>query len=183
LTIVRNVNDDISIMKQRILLGLLFLSFISFGQTKTVSKNKFFTTKYAGIYSYGKDIEKGRIGAILIYPETDSTILFYIELNRGAPSYNMGSLYGQVKLKGDTGVFYTKVDDAEIDCKWTFHFTKNSLRITTVDEDNYCGFGYTVIADGKFKRKSNKSADFFYDLDMKKTYFRTTKPEDYYKTN
>ena len=57
------------------------------------------TIKYTGTYQLGDDIEKERIGTITIYPETDTTVLFYIDLNRGAPSYNMGQLYGRLKVK------------------------------------------------------------------------------------
>jgi len=168
-------------MKQTLIFGLLFLSLISYGQTKTDATNKLITTKYSGFYSYGTDVEKGRIGTIFIYHETDTTILFYIDLNRGAPSYNMGSLYGRVKITSDTGLFYSKFAYADMGCKWIFHFTKNSLTIKTVDEQDYCGFGHAVFADGEFKRKSNKSEDFFENMEGEKIYFKTTKPEDYYK--
>ena len=168
-------------MKQTIIFGLLFLSLISYGQSSPDATNKLITTKFSGFYSYGTDVEKGRIGTIFIYSETDTTILFYINLNRGAPSYNMGSLYGRVKITGDSGMFYSKFDYAAKGCKWTFRFTKNSLTIKTVDEEYDCGFGHAVFGDGEFKRKSKKSEDFFEDMEGKKIYFRTTKPEDYYK--
>ncbi len=169
-------------MKLTITFGLLFFSLISFGQTKTDATNNLYTNKYSGFYSYGNDIEKRRIGSISIYPETDSTILFRIDLNRGAPSYNMGSLYGRVKTARDTGIFYTTKDDYEgKGCKWIFYFTKNKLKIKTVNEENNCGFGHAVYADGEFKRKSNKYEDFFEDMEGKKIYFKVTSPEEYYK--
>jgi hypothetical protein len=168
-------------MKQIFIFGLLLISFTCFGQSKASKTSKLKTSKFSGFYSYGNDIEKGRIGAIFIYAETDSTILFYIDLNRGAPSYNMGSLYGRVKMKNDSGTFYTKYDYNENGCKWTFNFTKNGLTINTIDNQTDCGFGHAVYADGTFKRQSNKIQEYFEDMEGKKVYFRKTTPEDYYK--
>jgi hypothetical protein len=80
-------------MIDRIILFWFFLVPVSaVSQTPSFSAPfKTATAKYLGIYSYGDDVEKGKTGTVFIYPETDSTILFYIDLNRGAPSYNMGS--------------------------------------------------------------------------------------------
>jgi hypothetical protein len=158
-------------MKLTTIFGLLLLSITSSGQTTTM------TEMYAGTYSYGDDVEKGRIGTIFIYPESDSTILFYIDLNRGAPSYNMGSLYGRVIIKNDSGIFYTKFDYAEKGCKWIFKFSKSNLNIKVIEDE--CGFGRAVYADGEFKRVSQKSLDYFEDMEGKKIYFKTTKPEEY----
>jgi hypothetical protein len=139
------------------------------------------TLNYAGTYSYGTDVEKGGIGTIFIYPETDSTILFYIDLNRGAPSYNMGSLYGRVKIYNGNGTFYTKFDFIDNSCKWTFQFSKDILTIKTVDGQYGCGFGHAVYADGNFKRVSNKTPDYFENGEGTKVYFKTTSPEKYNK--
>lgn len=167
-------------MKQTIIFGLLLMPLTSFGQTKVTKTNKWITSKFSGFYSYGKDLEDG-VGAISIYAETDSTILFYIDLNRGAPSYNGGSLYGRVKMKKDSGTFYNKFDFAENGCRWTFNFTKNSLTIKTIENQDHCGFGYSVYADGTFKKQSNKMKDYFEDRPDHKVYFRNTTPEEYYK--
>lgn len=169
------------IKKQTIIVGLLLLSLIGFGQTKTDINSNFFTTKYSGVYSYGANVGKGRIGTISIYPETDSTILFYIDLNGGEPSYNMGSLYGRVKISNDTGIFYSKYDFSDTGCKRRFNFTKNSLKIETLDDQYDCGFGNGVIGDGEYKRKTYTTKDFFEDMSGNKIYFKTTNPEDYYK--
>jgi hypothetical protein len=165
-------------MKRTAFIALLFFSVICVGQTMT---HKLLTSKYAGKYAYGRDIEKERIGTIFIFPETDTTILFYIDLNRGAPSYNMGSLYGRVKILNSTGTLSTSFDSSSKGCKWTFHFSKDNLTITTIDGRDDCGFGFAVIADGVFKRTSNKIISSFEDMEGKKIYFIKTKPEDYYK--
>src|SRR5258705_7715316 len=143
-------------MKQILIFGLLTLTFCARGQVSTEKVNKLATSKYAGTYSFGKDIEKERIGTISIYPETDSTILFNIDLNRGAPSYNMGSLYGRVRITNGDGTFHSKFDHSDKGCKWTFKFSKNTLIIKTVEGQDECGFGAFVFADGEFKQISNK---------------------------
>lgn len=51
------------------------------------------TLIYAGSYSFGSNVEKRSVGSLIVYPETDSTILFYFQGNKGAPSYNIGQLY------------------------------------------------------------------------------------------
>jgi len=168
-------------MKQIILFSLLLFSFTSYTQTKKTSKIKLLSVRYAGVYGLGNDIEKGRIGTICIYPETNDTVLFYIELNRGAPSYNMGSLYGRVKIINDNGTFYNKFDYANDGCKWTFTFAKKSLTIKTIDGQYDCGFGHHVFADGKYKRTTNKIENSFIDLDGTEVYFDKTKPEEYNK--
>lgn len=160
-------------MKLIIISGLLLLSLPSIGQTATK------TLKYGGTYSYGDNVEKGRLGTIYIYSETDSTILFYIDLNRGAPSYNTGYLYGRVIIKNDSGTFYTKFDPAEDGCKLIFKFSRSKLTIKSIEVN--CGFGGLVYADGEFKKISKKALDYFEDEEGKKVHFKTTKPEDYNK--
>jgi hypothetical protein len=167
-------------MKQTLIFGLLLMSFTSFGQTKVAKTSKLTTSKFSGFYSYGKDLEDG-IGTILIYAETDSTILFYISVTNGAPANNGGSLYGRTKMMNNSGVFYNKYDYAENGCKLTFNFTKNSLTIKTIGNQDHCGFGYSVYADGTFQRQPNIIRDYFEDRPDHKVYFSKTKPEDYNK--
>jgi hypothetical protein len=161
--------------------GLLWLSFTCCGQTTTVMTSKPLTLKYAGTYCFGTNIEKGSVGTIFIYPEADSTILFYIYINRGAPSYNMGSLYGRLKIVNDTGTFFNKFDFSDNGCKLTFKFSKRSLTIITDDNHYECGFGHAVFADGYFKQISGKILDYFENDEGTRVYFKTTTPEDYYK--
>ena len=139
------------------------------------------TKQYQGQYSYGDDIEKGRIGNIIIYPETDSTFLFYLDANRGAPSYNMGLLYGSVTLKENTGIYSMNFANEKRGCKLSFQFSKNKLTIATIDTENHCLMGKGVYADGAFKRKNNQLIEYFTDPEGRKTYFKKIKPKDYYK--
>ena len=165
------------------LITLIFLVFCSasFSQTKIIAKNSLATSKYKGFYSFGTSVEKGKVGTIQVYSETDSTILFCIDLNRGAPSYNMGFLYGRLKIIKDSGMFYFKDTNLENGCKWSFKFSKYILKIKTLENMDDCGFGGGVFADGIYKRISSKTQNYFQDGEGRKFYFKKTKPEDYYK--
>jgi len=136
------------------------------------------TKKFAGRYSYGKDPENGRAGFIDIYPETDSSILFYLDLNRGAPSYNMGQLYGRAKLIGNSGVFFMK--NGKNNCRFRLTFSRGVVVLKTVDDSFDCPFGGGVFVDGNYKQFSKKAPKYFIGPTGEDTiYFRKTPPEKY----
>ena len=144
---------------------------------KMAAKEKLKTASLGGAFEYGRDIEKGAIGLISVYPETDSTILFFIDVNRGAPSYNMGNLYGRLKVKSGIGVFNKNIGATEKTCKLEFKFENNILRVLTIEDNDNCGFGYGVMADGTYKRKSKKIPVHFIDATGEKYYFNETNPD------
>jgi hypothetical protein len=158
-------------IKKTFIFSLLCLSLALSGQTIT---KKLLTTKYAGTYSYG-DIEKSGIGTIYIYPETDSSILFYIDLNRGAPSYNMGSEYGRIKIINGKGTYYTKESGEEIGCKWNIQFIKNTIIIKTLENQDNCGYGYGVFNDGIYYQTSKIISTYFENQEGIKIYFKDIK--------
>ena len=139
------------------------------------------TTTYAGTYKYGSGNEADAGGVVKVYPESDSTILFYIDICIGEPSYNSGSLYGRVTINRGQGVFSTKNDYSNIGCKWLFDFVNDTLKLSTTDHQYECGFGNGVVVDGCFSRISNIIPEFFENGGSRKVYFKDTKPEDYYK--
>ncbi|MDB5271854.1 MAG: hypothetical protein JWO58_221 [Chitinophagaceae bacterium] len=167
-------------MNPILLLVFLFLSLSSYGQTSTAS-SKLLTSAYAGVYSYGKHIEKERTGSIIIYPETDSTILFYIDLNRGAPSYNMGTLYGRAVMKDGRGLFYEKYNYSDSGCQWGFVFERNTLLLSTINNQYECGFGFGVFSDGIYKRHATTVIPYFESMEGERIFFNETKPETFNK--
>ena len=76
-----------------IILHVVLLSISGFAQVTNISAKNLKTSKYAGLYSYGKNVEREKVGTIIIYPDTDSTILFYFESNTGPSSFKMGEYY------------------------------------------------------------------------------------------
>ena len=169
-------------MSQFVSFALLFFSIICFGQSRSPAAKKPLTSKYAGVYGYGRNADKESVGSVIVYPETDSTILFYIDLCRGAPSYNLGIKYGRMKITNDTGSYYNGSSSYEgKGCKWYFEFSEKSLTINSVDGQNECGFGHAVFADGIYKRRSSKLRKSFIDMTGDTIYFRMTPPEKYSK--
>lgn len=170
-------------MKKLLVFMLLCLSLCSCKKQKVSNENinRRIRLEYGGTYSFGQDVEEGSVGSILIYPDRDGTVLFFVDVCRGAPSYNMGTLYGRVRITNGSGVFYTKFDFSDIGCRWKFQFTKNNLSIKTIDDQCGCGFGNAVFVDGEYKKNSDTIPEYFENLDSKKIFFKNTKPEDYYK--
>ena len=132
---------------------------------------KLLTEKYGGSYSYGTDIEKERIGSIDIYPETDSSVLFYLDLNRGAPSYNMGAEYGRLVVKNDSAIYLAQSSDA---CKLLFTFLGKSIVIKSINNSG-CGYGGGVYADGSFYKDSDLVKSSFINHQGDTIYFASFK--------
>ena len=153
-------------MRLPLIIILTCISVTVYGQLETL--------RYAGTFSYVNDKSKAT-GTILIYPETDSTALFYLDVNLGAPSYNMGSLYGRVKVIDGQGMHVSP----DQDCQWSIQFSKGKLTIKTIKEFYDCGFGNGVVADGTFEQTSKKTPDHFETPEGKKYFFKTTTPEKY----
>lgn len=137
-------------------------------------------SQYTGLYSFGGDIEKGRIGSVIVYPETDSTLLFFLDVNRGAPSYNMGQLYGRILVKDNKSVFNEKMLHHENSCKLTFEFKEEILTINYASEhDQECGFGGGVWVNGDYRRLNNLQQEFFLSQSGDTVYFTKASPEEY----
>ena len=163
-------------MKQKSITGLIVL-WVLFSQTIYGQTLK--TTKYAGIYSFGKNAEKGPVGRVTIYPESDTTVLFYLDICRGAPSYNLGQLYSRLKIKNGSATFYSKEESDEKGCKWKLTIKDGILTIKTLDDCYECGFGANVYADNQFVLKERKIPAYFVDGHNHKIYFSSTSPENY----
>jgi hypothetical protein len=141
----------------------IFLFFVPGGncQTKAI----------AGEYSYGNGGEHA-YGYLAIYSQNDSTVLFYIENGRGAPSYASGSLDGRLLVQKDSGVFVSE------DSNWVLHFyfKKNTIKIIAEYYKSGNGYGYGVLPDGEYTRISNKKPEYFINREGDTTYFNKYKP-------
>jgi hypothetical protein len=154
-----------------IIIILTMFSFTVYGQTNS---NRLRTLKYGGTFSFNRG-KNNASGTILIYPETDTTVLFCIDLNKGAPSYNMGFLYSRLKINNRQGTY----ESEDKGCQWGIIFSKNKLTITTVKGLRDCGFGHDVFADGAYKQISTKIPDHFVNPEGTTYFFKTTAPEKY----
>ncbi len=141
-------------LKQVLIIATLYLSIsISLAQTNT----------HGGYYQYSF-AGSGAYGIASIYPTSDSTLKFYLELNKGGTSMNGGGLLGELELYDANSGEYAAIDDDEI-CCLHFQFNDDTLRITTANNGFECGFGAGVAADGVFVRK-NKTISQTYTESM-----------------
>ena len=139
------------------------------------------TVKYAGIYVFGTKIEKGPAGRITIFPDTDSTVLFYLDITVGSPSYNLGQLYSRFLIKNSKAIYYSKTNYDTKGCKWEVTINDRVLTIKTLDDCYECGFGANVDADNNYILKSNEIPQYFIDGHGHEIYFNKTSPEKYLK--
>lgn len=161
------------------LLGLLLATLPGLAQNEPPKSVQ--TEKYSGIYSFGESAEKGPVGRVIVYAETDTTVLFFIDVCRGAPSYNLGQHYGRIQIEKGKGIYFSKKNFRETGCKWHFSFDGNVLGIKTIDNCYECGFGGNVIADNEYVRKEFSVPEYFIDMRGTKIHFRKTPPEEYSK--
>lgn len=115
----------------------------------------------AGTYSFGDDVELGPIGSVMIYPLTDHSALFFLDLCRGAPSYNTGRLSGEMTIRDHIGTYDSKKDGADYNCELKFEFSADALKITTNEESGDCGFGYAVYADNNYNLIDRSVPEYF----------------------
>lgn len=157
-------------MKNLVWIFGLVLLILSCCKTAKIDLNN-----HQGIYSYGDDIEKGRVGTVSVYTENKDSAMFYIDVNRGAPSYNMGLLLGKVKLENGYGIYYKKDEYSDGGCKFSLKFKPNELTITTLENQDECGFGHGVYIDGIYKRTSDEQPEFYISGEGDKVYFKSIK--------
>ncbi len=149
------------------------------------------TKSYAGIYSYNWDPDaetQGSKGRLIIYPETENTILFHLWLSTGPPSHNQGSLYDRLDMNGvvgnGVGIYIKDLGYGDNPCKWEMRIDEDWASITGIGsphtQDNDCGFGARVSADGVYGKDSNDIPLYFEKASPPYNYisFKDTKPKD-----
>jgi hypothetical protein len=111
---------------------------------------EFATSKYLGIYgfNFSKEVE-GNQGSLLIYPESDTSVLFHVDVCIGAPSYNLGIETGRLIVKNDSALYQPA--EYESTCKIMFYFKDDEIKLETASGFGECGFGMNVYADATYK--------------------------------
>ena len=134
-----------------------------------------------GTYSFGDDVEKGPVGSVKIYPLTNNTALFYLDVCRGAPSYNQGQFFGQMTIKDNIGIFSTKDEVEDLDCILKFEFSKEQLKIATEPGHDNCGFGGNVYADNIYYLIDKSNPKYFIEPEGDTIIFKGLTVEKYEK--
>jgi len=99
--------------------------------------------------------------------------LFYLEVCRGAPSYNSGAMYGKLTYNKATGNYEYLPVSAD-DCKLVLSHKSNKIIIKTISGD--CPFGYGVYADATYKLRIDHNPSYCFTRTGKKVYFNKTPP-------
>ena len=149
------------------------------------------TARFAGTYMFGSAIHKdvdeddddhvGPGGRVLLYPESDSTMLFFMEVEKGEPANVIGRLTGKITLKSNKGIFTLNNQLGIPICKLSFQIEKKFLDIRTMEGLGECGFGPGVKADNRFFRYSGEIPEC-YEVDGKKTCFEKNEKVNEKKT-
>lgn len=128
--------------------------------------------QYGGIYAFGDTLKEGAAkGKAYIYPENDSTLLFYVYTNNGAPAYNSGSIDGRISVHNGKAVFRTRFGDAETQCVLRFNFRGDTLTIVQDNDECECGFGHGVYLDDTFLRITSETPLYYVTMANDKVYF------------
>lgn len=132
---------------------------------------------FQGEYWNGGQTTEDAYQFLQIHYKRSGEIFFYIEVGRGAPSYNSGALYGRLVTNKRTGHLQYLAKDTTADCSLDFAMTDNKIVVKTINGD--CPFGYGVFADGTYKLKKKSNPMYFNDRSGQKIYFDKTDPEHY----
>ncbi|MCL2182773.1 MAG: fibrobacter succinogenes major paralogous domain-containing protein [Chitinispirillia bacterium] len=123
-----------------------------------------------GTYKFGDDVETGPVGTVLVYPLPDNSALFFLELSRGAPSYNSGQLDGLMTIKDGAGT-YTGINEYN-DCILKFKFTAKQLEIATEDGHGNCGFGGLVYAGNTYELIDKSIPQYYLNAEGDTIFFK-----------
>ena len=174
---------------------IVLLTIYSCGSTDS-GKNKMIDTKISqtadkqvtepkssliigGTYSFGDNVEKGSVGSVTVYPLTDNSALFFLDVCRGAPSYNLGQLFGQMTIKDNIGTYDSKKYGDDFNCLLKFEFKSNTLKVVTDEGHDDCGFGHAVYADHSYQLINNSIPKYFIDGHGDTTFFEGLTVEKY----
>lgn len=127
-----------------------------------------------GTFTFGTDVEEGPIGSVMIYPLDDSTAIFYLDVCKGAPSYNLGQLLGKIAISGNTGTYGSDSDE----CALKFEFSSGKVRISTKNGQHECGFGFGVYADETYQLTDESLPEYFIGGEGDTTYFESLISEE-----
>ena len=101
-----------------------------------------------------------RSGLLMIKNLRPGVLTFYLDVNRGAPSYNMGSIGGELTFENDIAT-YTKIREYGGICQLNFEFKNEKIIVEQTEEDFGCGFGHGVHANGEYVKTSTEAPVFY----------------------
>ncbi|UOQ72555.1 hypothetical protein [Hymenobacter cellulosilyticus] len=122
------------------------------------------TAQYAGQYWWGKTAGEEPSGLLTVYPESDSTVLFQVDANGGAPAYHLANVLGRATLRGKTAFYFAKAPEDEKGCRLRIAFTPDAATVASVPGYTQdCLFGGSFTPDGTYQRISRQAPAYVLD--------------------
>ncbi|UOR06441.1 hypothetical protein MUN82_04935 [Hymenobacter aerilatus] len=122
------------------------------------------TATYAGEYRWGRPEADESGGILIVYPESDSTVLFQVDANDGPPAYHLVSVMGRATLRHDTAYYFVKAPGDEQGCQLRLAFAPTAATVISVrgyTED--CLFGSSFTPDETYRRVSRQVPTYVLD--------------------
>jgi hypothetical protein len=115
---------------------------------------KVYVNKDSEIKPSKEERGQGRTGELTLFRLEKNRYKFWLYVNRGWPSFNMGFLDGFIEVVNDRTVYTTKVEFSDSSCAVAFVFSAKGIEVTQSSGSNECGFGHNVYANGTYKLKT-----------------------------
>jgi hypothetical protein len=137
------------------------------------------TAAYAGEYNWGDTTREQAGGTLLVYPESDSTVLLALGVSNGPPAFHLGGMYRRAVVRRGVGHCAFQYDGDSLGCRLRLAFSPQAVVVSTEQGYEECGFAQGVSADATYRRTSSAVPQQFSDGEGKKTRFKSTTPEQY----
>ena len=152
----------------RILLTFIFLNLFALTYSQINSEN------FGGQFGWSGPEEGDPWGELIIYPNSDTTFLFYLNSSRGN-SDEIGIITGQA-IKYDYNKFeYINLEN-NYRCKIIFEFKGEYYSVITQKDFNKCTCKAINNLNENFMKESNDIPDHYY-IEDKIKYFKDMKIE------
>ena len=123
------------------------------------------TSKYAGTYNFKGDDSLS--GYLIVYPETDSTMLFYIHRAATKPIYETWGNYGRMHMNLNTniGVYYRGDKSLGMQCMLIFQFLNGRVFVPRDKAHDKCLYSprnsENVMAYGEYDISDSNKVNYF----------------------
>ncbi|HOE39577.1 MAG TPA: hypothetical protein PLG05_09090 [Bacteroidales bacterium] len=124
-------------------------------QTVAVEDNT--EIQIGGTYEFGDFKNKKDVfGQLLIYPDSDTSMVFHLSKNTGEPDFQIYEVMGRTLVADNKASFQTNSICENAMYSLYFEFDENSVKIIQDDEGNSdCSFSYEFRADGDFEKTNS----------------------------
>ena len=149
-------------LRRTLLITLLAVSSMALSQDKVLDPSGSYNMETRGFELEG-GVFVGRLGGLNVQLIGTDSIAIALSVNRGWPSYNMGSLEDTIPYDGYKASCYTMEDSA---CTITLEFSMEAIHVEQYQPDlsQSCGFGSGVYVNGVYRKKhANRPIEHWWD--------------------